>query len=133
MDLPKAEQTARVVRAIESGCVDILGHPTARVLRKREPIQLDLERVLAAAKVHGVAVEINAYPDRLDLSDTNARLAKEMGAKIVISTDAHQTHHLEAMRFGVDVARRAWLEAVDVLNTRPCDEFLALLHEGHRP
>ncbi len=133
MDLPKEEQTARVIRAIESGSIDIVGHPTARKLGKREPIELDLERVFAAAKAHGVALEISAYPDRLDLSDTNARLAKEMGAKLVISTDSHQTVHLENMRFGVDTARRAWLERDDVLNTRPVGEFLAGLHEGHRP
>lgn len=130
--MPRDEMTARVIRAIESGLVDVIAHPTGRLLLRREPYALDLEAVLRAAKGRGVAMELNAFPDRLDLSDTHLRMAKEMGVKIVISTDAHTPEHLELLRFGVDTARRGWLEARDVLNTRGVDEFLGLLHEGHR-
>ncbi len=131
-DLDRDEQTARFVRAIESGAVDVIGHPTGRLLLQRSSYPLDVERVVEAARKHGVALEINAYPNRLDLSDANARLAKEAGVPIVISTDSHHPSHLDLLRFGVDVARRAWLEKDDVLNTRPVDEFLEALHGKRR-
>ncbi len=130
--LPRAEMTRRIIRAIESGLVDILGHPTGRMLLKREPYDVDLEAVIAAAKEYGVALELNAFPDRLDLSDVHCRSAKEAGAKIVISTDAHDPEHLDLMRYGVATARRGWLGPDDVLNTRPVEEFLRLLHAGRR-
>jgi DNA polymerase (family 10) len=130
--MPREEMTARMIRAIHSGLVDVIAHPTGRLLLRREPYAIDLEAVLRAAKEHNVAMELNAFPERLDLSDTHLRMAKEMGVKIVISTDAHTPEHLELVRFGVDTARRGWLEARDVLNTREVEELLALLHEGHR-
>lgn len=131
-DLGREEMTRRLVRAIESGAVDAIGHPTGRLLLRREPYPLDMEEIMRAAKAKGVALEVSAYPDRLDLNDVHCRLAKELGVKLVIDTDSHATSHLAMQRFGVDTARRAWLEKADVLNTRECDEFLAALHEGHR-
>ncbi len=131
-DQPREEITARVVRAIESGSVDVLGHPTGRILLRRNPIALDMERVMRAAKEHGVALEVNAYPDRLDLSDVHCRMAKEIGVKLTIDTDAHQPQHLGLLRFGVDNARRGWIEKEDVLNTLECDEFLEAIRERRR-
>src|SRR6185503_20757900 len=130
--LGREEMTERVLRAIGSRAIDILGHPTGRILLRRDGYALDMERVLRAARANGVALEASAYPDRLDLSETHCRMAKEMGVKLVINTDSHATSHLDLLRFGVDTARRAWLTAADVLNTREPDEFLGLLHEGHR-
>jgi DNA polymerase (family 10) len=132
-DMPREEMTERIVRAIESGAADAIGHPTGRILLRREPYPLDMERVMRAARARGVALEVSAYPDRLDLNDVHCRLAKEMGVKLLIDTDAHAPSHLALQRFGVDTARRAWLEKEDVLNTRECDDFLAALHAGHRP
>jgi len=131
-NLPGEEMTARVVKAIESGCMDIFGHPSGRILLRRDPYSLDMQKVFQAAREHGVAMELSAYPDRLDLTDVHCRMAKEMGVQVVISTDAHTTTHLQLLRFGVTAARRGWLEPGDVLNTRDADEFLSLLHEGHR-
>jgi DNA polymerase (family 10) len=128
----EAEITARVVRAIEHPSVDIIGHPTNRLLLRREPARLDMERVLAAAARHGVALEINCQTDRLDLSDTHARLARERGVKLVISSDAHSTSALEWKKWGALVARRAWLTPQDVLNTLPFEEFKKTLRR-HRP
>jgi DNA polymerase (family 10) len=130
--LPRGEMTKRVTRAIESGLIDILAHPTGRLLLKRDPFEIDMESVLASAKEHGVALEINAFPDRLDLSDTHCRLAKEIGVKVVISTDAHTPEHLDLLRYGLGNARRGWLEPADVINTLPVGRLLQELHEGHR-
>lgn len=130
--LPRDQMTARVVRAIESGCIDILGHPTGRKLLRRDAYALDLERVLQAAAERGVALEVSATPDRLDLSDDHCRMAKQLGVKLAINTDAHAPSQLDFMRFGVANARRGWLEAADVVNTREADEFSRLLHDGHR-
>jgi DNA polymerase (family 10) len=130
--LPPAEMTARLVRAIESGSIDVLGHPTGRILLRRDPYPYDVERVLASAASHGVALESSATPDRLDLSAEHCRLAKRLGVKLVVSTDAHAPSHLDFMRFGVANARRGWIEAQDVVNTREADDFLWLLHDGHR-
>jgi DNA polymerase (family 10) len=123
--LPRAEQTARVVRAIESGLIDVLGHPTGRKIGERAEIDLDLEVVVDAARRCGVALEVNSYPDRLDLRDEHARLAIDRGAFVVIDTDAHATDHLRGLAYGVNVARRAWIEPRHVLNTRPLEGLLA--------
>jgi DNA polymerase (family 10) len=131
-NLPREEMTARVIRAMDSGCVDILAHPTGRLLLRREPYQLDMEAVMKAAATRGVALELNAFPDRLDLSDTHCRMARDIGVKVVISTDSHTTEHLDLLRFGVGQARRGWLRAEDVLNTLEVDAFLKNLHAGHR-
>ncbi|HUY82645.1 MAG TPA: DNA polymerase/3'-5' exonuclease PolX [Acidobacteriaceae bacterium] len=124
---PEEEMTARVIRALENPYVRILGHPTGRLLLRREPFQLDLPAVLRRAAELGVAVEHNSYPDRLDLCDRNLRLAKELGCKIVINTDSHHTTHMEKMHYGVRQLRRAWLTHHDVLNTLGPDEFLDAL------
>ena len=124
-NMSEQEMTERVVRAIENPYVRILGHPTGRLLLRREGYKINLQLVLKRAAELGVAVEHNAYPDRLDLCDRDLRMAKEMGCRIVINTDSHHTSHLEKMRYGVEQLRRAWLEKEDVLNTRPAGEFLA--------
>ncbi|MFZ0663217.1 MAG: DNA polymerase/3'-5' exonuclease PolX [Acidobacteriaceae bacterium] len=124
---PEEEMTARVLRAIENPYVRILGHPTGRLLLRREAFQLNLAAVLRRAAELGVAVEHNAYPDRLDLCDRDLRHAKQLGCNIVINTDSHHTSHMEKMRYGIRQLRRAWLRKQDVLNTLPAAEFLAAL------
>jgi len=119
--------TRRTIAAIESGVVHIIAHPTGRLLGQREPFEIDLEAVWEAAVRHGVALEINAHPLRLDLTDLACRAAKERGVRLVISTDAHRPEEFAYLEYGVRVAQRGWLEAADVLNTRPADELLALL------
>lgn len=115
--------TDRIVRALRSGVVDVLGHPTGRRIGHRDPYDLDLEAVLEVAREEGVALEVNAMPERLDLSDRACRLAKEAGVRVAISTDAHVATHLGNTRNGVWVARRGWLAPEDVVNTRPLDEL----------
>jgi DNA polymerase (family 10) len=119
--------TERVLRAIENPYVRILGHPTGRLLLRREPFAIDLTAVLRRAAELGVAVEHNAYPDRLDLCDRDLRLAKELGCRIAINTDSHHISHLTKMHYGIRQLRRAWLTKQDVLNTQPAREFLAAL------
>jgi DNA polymerase (family 10) len=118
MSQDKRTMTDRVLRAMSHPMVDILAHPTGRQINKREPFALDVEAVLEAAAELSVAVELNANPRRLDLKDTHVQRAKELGVPVVISTDAHYVSELDNMRFGVDQARRGWLEASDVLNTK---------------
>ncbi|MDP2744572.1 MAG: DNA polymerase/3'-5' exonuclease PolX, partial [Dehalococcoidia bacterium] len=122
-----AQMTRRVVKALESGLIDVLAHPTCRLLTEREPVALDMEAVFQAAARSGVALEINAMPDRLDLKDIHAFRARELGVKLIISTDAHSIAQLGLMRFGIGVAKRAWCEPAHILNTRPLAEFMALL------
>jgi DNA polymerase (family X) len=128
-DQSREEMTARVLRAIENPYVRILGHPTGRLLLRREPFALDLGAVLRRAAELDVAMEHNASPERLDLNDRDLRLAKELGCKIVISSDSHVSSNLGKMGYGVRQLRRAWLEPDDVLNTRDAKGFLA----GLRP
>lgn len=127
MDQDKSTMTARVLRAIQHPAVDILAHPTGRLLNRREPFEMDVETILAAAAELRVAVELNANPNRLDLSDVHVHRAKELGVKVVISTDAHSPGGLANMRFGVDQARRGWLEPGDVLNTLSASDVRAWL------
>ena len=127
MNMDPAEMTERLLAAIENPYTQIIAHPTGRLVLRRDPFEYDMEKVLDAAARHGVAMECNAYPDRLDLRDVHLRMAKQRGVKIVISTDAHAAGHLPFMRYGVDTARRGWIETKDVLNTRPLGEFLAAL------
>lgn len=126
-----SEMTDRLLRAIANPWVDVLGHPTGRLLLRREGYRLDVERVVDAAVAHGVALEINCQEDWLDLGDVNARLARSRGAAIVVSTDSHARHEFAKLRWGVTVARRAWLTAADVLNTRRLPELRAALRR-HR-
>jgi DNA polymerase (family 10) len=126
---PREEMTARVLRAIENPNVRILGHPTGRMLLRREPIAIDIEAVLRRAAELGVAVEHNASPERLDLNDRDLRLAKELGCKIVMSSDSHDARNLCRLDYGIRQLRRAWLTPEDVLNTRDAEGFLG----GLRP
>jgi DNA polymerase (family 10) len=119
----ETQTTERILKAIECPWVDVLGHPMSRRLLQREPLTVNFDQIVSAAVAHGVAFEINCQPDRLDLNDTFARVAHERGATIVISTDAHSTMALGNVRWGVQVARRAWLTPAAVLNTRPLDEM----------
>ncbi len=123
----REEMTDRVLRAIENPYVRILGHPTGRLLLRREPFALDLGAVLRRAAELGVAVEHNAAPERLDLCDRDLRLAKELGCRIAINTDAHDSRIVGRMSYGIRQLRRAWLQPQDVLNALPADEFLAAL------
>ena len=118
-----AEMTDRLLKAIQNPNVSLLGHPTGRLLLRRDAYPFDIEAVLKEAAQKKVAMELNAYPDRLDLCDRHLRLAKQHGVKIVINTDSHHTSHMEKMRFGVQQARRAWLTQADVLNTLPVEKF----------
>jgi DNA polymerase (family 10) len=122
--LPAARQTERVLKALQHPAVDVLAHPTARLINKREPVDFDLEQVISCAAENRVALELNANPHRLDLKDTQLMLAKSLGAKVVISTDAHRVADLALIPYGVEQARRAWLEKGDVLNTLPREGFL---------
>lgn len=127
--LSKAQMTRRIVRALQNPRVHILGHPTGRLLGKREPYPIDISEVIKAARDHGVLLEINAQPDRLDLNDLYVHMAKDAGVKLVVSTDAHRVQELAYMRFGIDQARRGWCEARDIANTRPLAAFRKLLEK----
>jgi DNA polymerase (family 10) len=125
-----AQMTDRVLRALDSPWVDVLGHPTGRLLLKRDGLRLDVDQVISAAARHGVALEINCQVDRLDLNDVHARLAHERGARLVISTDAHSIAALGNLRWGVQMARRAWATPESVLNTRTLEELRPLLRRN---
>jgi DNA polymerase (family 10) len=117
-NLSREKQTERIIRAMDNVHFSILAHPTGRLINKRQPYDVDMERVIKAASERGCIIEINAHPDRLDMNDLHCRMAKDAGVKIAISTDAHSAEGLDMMRFGIDQARRGWLEAKDVVNTR---------------
>jgi DNA polymerase (family 10) len=119
----ESQMTDRILRAVENRWVDVLGHPTGRRILKRPPYAVNMERVIDAAARLGVALEINSHPQRLDLSDVHARLARERGVAIVVDSDAHTPGEFDHLRWGVMVARRAWLRAEDVLNTLPVDRL----------
>lgn len=123
MSLESSEMTERLLHALESPHLRMIGHPTGRMLLHRESYPYDFERVATEAARRGVWLEINASPERLDLYGPLIRTAKGKGAKFAISTDAHHPRSLASMRYGVVTARRGWLEAADVMNTLPADEF----------
>ncbi len=129
-DLPQAKQTERIIRAMDNPHFNILAYPTGRLIDERQPYEIDMKQIMSAARERGCFLEINAQPERLDLADGHARMAKEAGVKIAVSTDAHSVANLDFMRFGVDQARRAWLEPDDVLNTRRWAELRRLLRRG---
>ena len=129
-NLDEAQMTDRMLRAIANPYVDIIGHPMGRRLLRREPYKLDINRFIDAAAAAGVALEINCQIDRLDLSDIHARAARDRGVKIVISTDAHAKSAFRFMKWGVQMARRAWLTKEDVLNTRSVEDFRASLRRN---
>ena len=126
-NLDRVEMTERMLAAVENPYAQIIGHPTGRIQLKRDELDYDVEKVLDACAKHGVAMECNSYPDRLDLKDVYLRMCKERGVKVVISTDAHSTQHLAFIRYGVTMARRGWLEKKDVINTLPTEQFLKAL------
>jgi DNA polymerase (family 10) len=125
-NLSRKKQTERILRAMDNPYFTILGHPTGRLINQRDPYPLNLEKVMGAAAERGCFLELNAHPDRLDLTDEACRMAKELGVKTAISTDAHQVSDLDYMRFGVDQARRGWLEAEDVINCQPLATLVKL-------
>jgi DNA polymerase (family 10) len=129
----EAQMTDRVLTALECPWVDVLGHPTGRLLLKREPTRLAMDSVITAAATHGVALEINCQIDRLDLNDTLARAARERGVRLSISTDAHSVGALGNQRWGIQMARRAWAAPDDVLNTRELPAMLASLRRHRQP
>lgn len=123
-NLSEAEQTERMIRAIKHPLVNIVFHPTGRVLGRREAYALNMDKVIRAAKQYGVILEINAHPDRLDLKDTHIRQAMEAGVKFVVDSDAHSIYHFGFYDFGFSQARRGWATKKDILNTLSCEEFL---------
>ncbi len=131
-DLPRAKQTERILRAMDNRHFTLLAHPTGRVIESRPPYDVDMLRILRHAKQRGCFVELNAHPERLDLLDTHCRMAREEGVLVAISSDAHGRDDFANLRFGIGQARRGWLEAGDVLNTRPLPELLRLFAEARR-
>jgi DNA polymerase (family 10) len=125
--LARKQQTERIIKAMDNPHFHILAHPTGRLIREREPYDVDLEAIMKAAKERGCFLELNAHPDRLDLTDRHSKMAKEIGLKVVVSTDAHRITDLDFMRFGIYQARRGWLEPMDVLNTRDLKQLRKLL------
>jgi len=125
--LSEEDQTARLIKAMEDPYVDIIGHPTGRLIGSRDPINLDMPAVLKAAVVNGVAMEVNSWPERLDLNDSHIMAAREAGVRLVIDSDAHAPEHYDNLRFGVATARRGWALPRDVLNTLSLKQFLPQL------
>jgi DNA polymerase (family 10) len=126
-DLPREAQTERVIRAMQNRHVNIIGHPTGRLIGERPPFEIDMERVIAAARDLGCFLEINSQPERLDLNDLHAHAAKAKGVKLSVATDSHAVSSFQYVRYGIDQARRAWLTADDVINTRPLAALRKLL------
>jgi len=115
--MDKDTMTKRIIKGMENEQVDFLAHPTGRLIGKRDPYEVDIEQIIDAAKETNTMLEINSFPDRLDLDDAHAKLAKEHGVKCVLGTDSHSINHLPFIRFGIATARRGWLEKKDILNT----------------
>src|SRR5437764_10491021 len=126
-NVDRAAMTERMLAAIENPYTQIIAHPTGRLLLRRDPFDYDMEKVLEACLKHGVAMECNSYPDRLDLKDVYLRMCKERGVRVAISTDSHNTGNLAFISYGVTMARRRWLEEKDVINTLPVSDSLAAL------
>ena len=131
--LSRARQTERILRAMEHPCFTLLAHPTGRLIEQREPYDVDMPRIIRQAKKRGCFLELNAHPERLDLLDTYCQMAKEEGVLISINSDAHSSFDFANLRFGVGQARRGWLEARDVLNTRPLAELRTLIKRTMQP
>src|SRR6266436_2685943 len=127
MNLDSVAMTDRMLAVIENPYAQIIGHPTGRLLLRRDAFPYDMEKILDACAKHGVAMECNSYPDRLDLKDLHLRMCKDRGVKVVISTDSHSTGNLAYVRYGVTTARRGWLTKADVLNTLSPEQFLQAL------
>jgi DNA polymerase (family 10) len=127
---PQDQMTRRIIRACENPYVNIIGHPTARLIGRRAPIEFDLDAVFEAAARTGTALEVNSFPDRLDLRDEHVMWARRHGVKFAVDTDSHSTVHLPFMRYGVGTAQRGWLERDDVINTWPLDKLRRFLRKG---
>jgi DNA polymerase (family 10) len=121
---PKEKITERILSAMENENVDVISHPTGRLIERRAPYEVDVEKILDFASSTKTILEISALPERLDLRDIDARRAKDYGVKIAIGTDAHSIPSLELMKFGVSTARRGWLEKKDIINTLPLEKLL---------
>ncbi len=130
--MSREQMTARLIRAIEHPAVNIIGHPTARSIGRRPPIDFDAEAVFDAAARAGTALEINSWPDRLDLDGELARLAQDHGAVFAIDTDAHATRHFDNIRYGVATAQRGWVSPDRVINTWPLPKLRGFLAKGRR-
>lgn len=126
-NLSREEQTERILRAMDNPYLNIIAHPTGRLINEREPYDIDLEKIMQKAKENNCILEINSQPSRLDLNDLNSRKAKEMGVKLVISTDAHSTTQYNFMRFGIGQARRGWIEKNNVINTRNINQLKKII------
>lgn len=122
--MPREQMTARIIKAMENPNVDIISHPTGRLIKKRDGYQIDFEKILRAAKTTGTILEINSHPDRLDLKDANIRKAKEVGVKMIINTDSHSINTLPFMEYGISQARRGWAEKKDIINTLPVEKLV---------
>jgi DNA polymerase (family X) len=126
-NLPRAKQTRRILRALDNPRVHILAHPSGRLIGEREPMDLDIPRILRHARKVGVVMELNASPDRLDLTDVYCRVARDEGVRVAINSDAHSVDQFANLRFGIDQARRGWLESDDVVNTGRLKKLRAAL------
>jgi DNA polymerase (family 10) len=126
-NLPRARQTERVLAALEHPQVRILAHPLGRLIDERDPYDIDMLAVVRKCKARGVALELNAHPQRLDLSDIHCRMARDEGVPVAIDSDAHAAHEFDHLEYGIGQARRGWLDKADVLNTRPLDDLRAWL------
>jgi DNA polymerase (family 10) len=124
MKMPREKMTERVIRAMKNPNVDIISHPTGRLIQKRDEYQIDFDKILKVAKETGTILEINSYPERLDLKDTYIRKAKEAGVKMIINTDSHHIDQMRFIEFGIAQARRGWAEKKDIINTQPLDKLL---------
>jgi DNA polymerase (family 10) len=122
--MPKEKMTERIIRAMKNPNVDIISHPTGRILKRRDEYQADFDKILRAAKEFGVVLEINSYPERLDLNDQNIRRAKEAGVKMAINTDAHHKDQMRFIEYGIAQARRGWAEKKDIINCWPLEKLL---------
>lgn len=125
--MARDDMTKRVVKAVESGLVDIIGHPTGRLIGEREPFAIDLDRVAQACEDNGVAFEINSWPNRLDLNDTNIMLVSKYKVQFSIDSDAHNVSHYQTLRYGVGTARRGWLTGGRVINALPLERLRKFL------
>jgi DNA polymerase (family 10) len=126
-NMSKEEMTKRIIKAMENEHVDYLCHPTGREIQKREPYPVDVQKIIEVAKATGTVLDIDAYPDRLDLKDEHIRFAVQVGAKLGISSDAHSKVHLHFLEFGIAQARRGWATAKDIINTLPVNKLLKVI------
>lgn len=131
-DLPRARQTGRILKAMDNPLVSMLAHPTGRLIDEREPYDVDMAKLIRKAAAVGCHLELNAHPDRLDLLDVHCQMAKAEGVLVSVNSDSHSVHGFDNLRYGIGQARRGWLEAGDVLNTRTVKEVRRLLNRSHR-